>query len=63
MIACDANGTIFVILHVPVEMGHRHEGGKKEEQNEKCSKTLVPEHGAPFTIGLKLNFADKFVKT
>jgi hypothetical protein len=50
MIAYDANGTVAVILHVPVEMGHRHEGGKQEEQNEKSSNAFVPEHKAPFTL-------------
>lgn len=62
MIACDANGAVVVILHVLVEMGHCHEGGKKEDQNEKSNNAFVPEHKAPFTLKLSLNFADEFVK-
>jgi hypothetical protein len=63
MIANDANGAVVVILHVHVKMWQCDEGGKKEDQNEKRSYAFVPEHGAPFTLWIRLNFADEFVKS
>lgn len=54
--------TLVVVGRVGMVMGHRREGRKKEKQNEKSGKVIVPVHGAPFTHEYRLVRTLDFVK-